>query len=648
MSVVARGHVSSRPFARSVHWIAAKQFTGDLVMTQDSMTYRVTWRRGMVTAAHSSSPADACGRIAMTAGMASSTQVGEVLRRAGQQPEAEQIAMLAELAGLARAQIVELKRRILGHRTLRIFGLEQASFVLENTPTLASDPDAPPLNGRWIIYHGVRGHYSEQRLDRELAPAASAHLRLTAEDQLRLGDFGFSPADRRSLTRLSEQMGEHGLTLDQIPAVCPELPRKVVLSMVYALLATDGITAVTQQAPAGQAPGPAAGQALGQTPGQAPGHPASHAPAGQSAPPRMSVFTPGFGVPTLPRPGAPGPSDIPGAPSISRTSIPSPAFGTAQVPQAPQVPRTAPMPVAQPAGSPGHAARGASRAPQVNAGAADASPGNRSVTIEAAAASPASQTAIQSEIRQLIQDKLQELDRGADYYQLLGVDRSVPDTEIRKVYFDLARKLHPDRLRAVGIMDLAAESQRLFSQINQAFAVLGNAKKRAQYMEALRSERKGAKQAGDQAESYAARVLAAEEHFLRGEMALRRQIWADALAEFKQAMELNPGEADHIVMLGWATWCAADDKSTVLAQVQDAFKRALEMAPKNVRALYYSGRVASTRGEYRAALELFQRVLKHNPHHQEAALEARVLQGRLSKGDKGDDKGGLLKRLKRR
>lgn len=62
-----------------------------------------------------------------------------------------------------------------------------------------------------------------------------------------------------------------------------------------------------------------------------------------------------------------------------------------------------------------------------------------------------------------------------DYYELLGVSRTASEDEIRKSYRKLARKYHPD----VNKDD--AEAERKFKDISEAYAVLSDRKKRAEY-----------------------------------------------------------------------------------------------------------------------------------------------------------------------
>ncbi|MDD8026961.1 MAG: molecular chaperone DnaJ [Acidobacteriota bacterium] len=62
-----------------------------------------------------------------------------------------------------------------------------------------------------------------------------------------------------------------------------------------------------------------------------------------------------------------------------------------------------------------------------------------------------------------------------DYYEALGVDRKTPLADIKKAYRRLARKYHPD----LNPGDKSAEAK--FKVIQEAYAVLSDPKKRAQY-----------------------------------------------------------------------------------------------------------------------------------------------------------------------
>ena len=62
-----------------------------------------------------------------------------------------------------------------------------------------------------------------------------------------------------------------------------------------------------------------------------------------------------------------------------------------------------------------------------------------------------------------------------DYYKILGVDRKASDDDIRKAYRKLAKQYHPD----YNPKDKIAEER--FKEINEAYEVLGDSKKRSHY-----------------------------------------------------------------------------------------------------------------------------------------------------------------------
>ena len=61
-----------------------------------------------------------------------------------------------------------------------------------------------------------------------------------------------------------------------------------------------------------------------------------------------------------------------------------------------------------------------------------------------------------------------------DYYEVLGVSRDATLKEIRRAYHQAAQKLHPDKNEAPG-------DTEIFLEVQQAFEVLSNAKRRAKY-----------------------------------------------------------------------------------------------------------------------------------------------------------------------
>lgn len=59
-----------------------------------------------------------------------------------------------------------------------------------------------------------------------------------------------------------------------------------------------------------------------------------------------------------------------------------------------------------------------------------------------------------------------------DYYEILGVNRGASEEEVKKAYRKLAHKYHPDK---------SGGDEKQFKEVNEAYQVLSDAKKRASY-----------------------------------------------------------------------------------------------------------------------------------------------------------------------
>jgi len=569
MAELARGRVRDRPWGWTLGALARRGLTGQVDVHADGRVYSVAFNQGVVFGAASPLPNDAAVRIAMTGGLISSTQVNDLVRRLAAQPGRDEIEAIAEALRLAPDQAQRLRRRVIAQRAARTFSVESGDFVVHDQFTIGYLAGCE-LDIRSVVYLGARSNLSDERLDAELAHMGS-YFQLKAEASDDLPYFGFADGDRPVLQRLAR-----GATLADLNADAPEIDGHTQRAIVYALVSC-GAADASATPPAGADLEP---PTVPRSVPVAPPRPAPSRTQPPAMPPRADTIE---DAPTT-RPHSP--TSPPEAGVRMRTPTGQPPMQTAATPQ-----RTQATP------KPARARRS---------------------------------TAETRETEELIRAKL--ADAKGDHFQVLGVPQTATAEQIRSAYFMLARKLHPDRLSSLGIADDNREAQRLFAQINTAFAVLNDPKSHDEYVHVLsRGGEAAVRQEDAAAEEMAVKVMRAEEAFKRGEMALRRDQIAQAMAAFAEAVELQPQESEYEALLAWTKFASAPDKNAVANETRKILTRAAEKDATSPAPRFYLGRVERMLGREREALAHFQAVLAIKPNHAEAASEARVLQQRLKR-----------------
>lgn len=122
----------------------------------------------------------------------------------------------------------------------------------------------------------------------------------------------------------------------------------------------------------------------------------------------------------------------------------------------------------------------------------------------------------------------------------------------------------------------------------------------------------------------------AEEAVDRARSALDKQQPAAAVRELETAVALVPHDVDYKALLGWALFCASDDKTAIANVTRRVLERALHESPRPQLARFYLGRVEKMLGHDREALHHFHAVLLLDPGNRDASAEIRALQARLS------------------
>jgi tetratricopeptide (TPR) repeat protein len=197
VGVVSQGSLAEWSAPRLFAALAGRGFSGELIIESAGKDYRVGWSDGAVVGARSPHPADSAAKVAVTLGVLSSTQAGEVARLLASSPGHDEVAIVAQVARLGSELVERLARRVAGARAARALWPETGTFtVVDEVPFWAS---VPPVDARWVLYTGLRTHLPLERMARDLtALGTMVRLREGAD----LGGFGFGENERPVIDRL--------------------------------------------------------------------------------------------------------------------------------------------------------------------------------------------------------------------------------------------------------------------------------------------------------------------------------------------------------------------------------------------------------------------------------------------------------------
>lgn len=188
-----------------------------------------------------------------------------------------------------------------------------------------------------------------------------------------------------------------------------------------------------------------------------------------------------------------------------------------------------------------------------------------------------------------------------NYYEVLGVERSANDQEIRDRFRKLARENHPDRYRGPD----KADAERKFQTLTEAVNVLTNPAKRRQHDDQLTGG--GVRGAADFAAVAKAYIGKGVKAFKDGDMAA-------AYENFDMAVKHNPQDAKAFHYLA----LAASRIPSYTRQAVQAIESAVQREPMNPLYLKDAGMLCKRAGLTAKAERYFEETLKWDASNSDA------------------------------
>lgn len=183
-----------------------------------------------------------------------------------------------------------------------------------------------------------------------------------------------------------------------------------------------------------------------------------------------------------------------------------------------------------------------------------------------------------------------------NYYEILGVDRSASEDEIRDRFRKLARENHPDRYRGPD----KADAERKFQTLTEAVNVLTSQTRRRQHDSEL---------TGAVAQGPADNVQVGKAYLSHGVKAFKDGNWQTAYDNFDLATKHNPQDAR---AFHYAAMAASRIPSHMRQAVQ-AIENALQREPMNPLYLKDAGLLCKRAGLTAKAERYLEESLKWDP-----------------------------------
>lgn len=234
---------------------------------------------------------------------------------------------------------------------------------------------------------------------------------------------------------------------------------------------------------------------------------------------------------------------------------------------------------------------------------------------------PAGQEAASSkEVEGKLKEDLEEIIRlqqnleGLNYYQLLNVQPSSSPAEMKKAYFRLARKYHPDLYPRDLPAEIKEKIEDVFDAITKAFKTLSDPVKKEEYDKKLESpEYLDGKELEHRAEV----------KFRQAKTLYNQARYEEAYALLREATRLIKNKGNYFLLMGMTL----AKLPGYLKEAEESYLKAIKLEPWNPESYVALGLLYKNEGLVLRAKKQFQRALSLDPDHRVARREWEELEG---------------------
>lgn len=200
-------------------------------------------------------------------------------------------------------------------------------------------------------------------------------------------------------------------------------------------------------------------------------------------------------------------------------------------------------------------------------------------------------------------DRLLGSVRTATHYELLEVQRNASRAELKRRFYQLARRFHPDR--HMDHPEWTSRLQELMDALTTAYRTLSNDKTRKDY-DCLLLYQFADMQSGTE--------IKASEFVEKARQCMAEKNYAASILWMHRAIGNEPNSSDYRVMLGQCLSAIPEYRREAIQQ----FERAIQLDPRNLNAHFYYANLLERMKLRGRAKGHYQRVLELDMNHREA------------------------------
>jgi curved DNA-binding protein CbpA len=193
-----------------------------------------------------------------------------------------------------------------------------------------------------------------------------------------------------------------------------------------------------------------------------------------------------------------------------------------------------------------------------------------------------------------------------DYYELFNLKNTAAFNEIKDIYYQYAKKYHPDRLGEAPVPELKEKANFVFARINKAFEVLGNEEKRRDY------DTKGYKEIQNTDKVSENLIEKANLYYRKAKTLYSQQRFREAASLMEEVVRNDSNKAAYYILLG----LSQSNIPNLRRLAEKNFQKVIEMEPWNAEPYAALGLLFLSEKLEKRAENFFKKALAIDPEHE--------------------------------